>query len=351
MFERKKRKREGKAERSNRNRNRLCVGIEVVELVKGMNDNRCEPIDCTCRLCCRALRKCPCVLLIPYLFAAPVNKNEMKREKKRIEKKLAQKRKEKRLGHVEFQRKMDAIRKDQEDRYLKRGKYSKGKKGQDDCDVVDFEEELDESITIAEDIFDRKIAEAKASGLDRIKRVDHGKRTRRRGKGKRKNLRVDTSEKHQSLRRPELSLSHRNLERIAHEFHSDKNTERIMKDKVKQLQKLKVKQRVQERRKKREEKKKAGAAAGDGDEKAPPQQEGSIGNDKELVATLQVTNEFHNNSQRRELELDLIKNKEKERTKRRIEERRLKLLQIETSKGAGKEPDLSPRSKRRLELI
>ena len=131
-----------------------------------MSDDSSDPIGCTCRLCCRILRKCPCVLLIPYLLGAPVNNDKTKRkERGKLQKRLAQKRENKRLSHKEFQKKMDAIRKDQEDRFLKRGKYrqGKGKEGKhNDCDIVDFEEELDREISAAEDAFNRKIAEAEA---------------------------------------------------------------------------------------------------------------------------------------------------------------------------------------------
>ena len=87
---------------------------------------------------------------------------------------------------------MDAIRKDQEDRFLKRGKYRQGKGKRDkidDCDIVDFEEELDKEISAAENVFDRKIAEAEASGMDHIKQIEHKKGKRKRGKkGKHKNI-------------------------------------------------------------------------------------------------------------------------------------------------------------------
>jgi hypothetical protein len=285
----------------------------------------CVPDDCGCCDCaadnfCRILKNCPCCLLIIPLLFGGTDDDRLRREKearKKSVQKVQRRRRKEQLSHEEFQRKMDEQRKDLEDRYLRRGKYAqngKGKSDDDDCAIVDFEEELDQSIHEAEDMFDRSIAEAKASGLDSIVPVKHSP-----GKTQ-KRLKIDTTELPETNMRLAMSMSNRNLARIQHEFISNSKAKQAMEENIKLQQKERSKARKERRLQK------MGKTVG--------QAKLAIDEMSDLASAkvVQATTEFHEDVDRYNLEKDLIKNKEKERTRKRKEARKQKRDRLVTIK-------------------
>jgi len=170
--------------------------------------------------------------------------------------------------------------------------------------INDFEEYFDKRIFEAEDEFDRTIAELAAQGKDSIVRKDV------------KGLRVSTAKNAvRSSNRPQLSMSHRNLERIRNEYISDQSRKKDIEANIKERQKKKA---LNARRRKKLEAQllKTNKTKPKIDMTASPSKNNSG------IFVDDVHNEFRQDSKRRFQEAELIKHKQLENTKKKINDRR-----------------------------
>ena len=171
-------------------------------------------------------------------------------------------------------------------------------------EITDFEKYFDKKIFEAEDEFDRTIAELAAQGKDSIVRKDV------------KGLRVCTANNAvKSSNRPQLSMSHRNLERIRNEYISDQSRKQDIEANIKERQKKKA---LNARRRKKLEAQllKTNKA------KTKIDMTASSNKNNSDIFVDDVHNEFRQDSKRRFQEAKLIKHKQLENTKKKINERR-----------------------------
>ena len=239
---------------------------------------------------------------------------------RKMKKKREKKKREEADKHREFQRRLEEKKRKEEEEWLERSGLNDFLEDDDKGDIFDtdfnngkskkdgideFEEYFDKKIYEAEDEFDRKIAELAAQGKDNIVRKNI------------KGLRINTNNnavKSNSVNRPQMSMSHRNLERIRNEYISDQTRKKDMEADIKERQKRKA---LNARRRKKME-----AQLLKNKRKSTKIDIVIDNNGEEESVINDVHNEFRQNTKRRQQEAELIKNKQLEHTKKKIKQRK-----------------------------